>query len=77
MYLDCKVGIPNVVGKISRFRKGKATYIRFEVGRKYLPDKKSYLRNGALRVQSDGTANAKNFAEFVALIVRCRIVYAS
>lgn len=40
MYLDCKVEIPNEVGKISRFRKGKATYIRFEVERKYLPDKK-------------------------------------
>ena len=47
MYLDCKVGIPNEVGKISRFRKGKSTYIRFEVGRKYLLDKKSYLGNGA------------------------------
>ena len=47
MYLDRKIGIPNEVGKISRFRKGKATYIRFEVGRKYLLDKKSYLGNGA------------------------------
>lgn len=34
---------------------------------------KSYMGNGALRVQSDETANAKIFAEFVALIVRCRM----
>ena len=34
---------------------------------------KSYLGNRSLRVQSDETANAKVFAEFVALIIRCRI----
>lgn len=34
---------------------------------------KSYLGNGALRVQSDETANAKIFAEFVALIIRCKM----
>ena len=34
---------------------------------------KSYLGNGALRVQSDETANAKIFAGFVALIIRCKM----
>ena len=34
---------------------------------------KSYLGNRSLRVQSDETAEAKIFTEFVALIVRCRI----
>ena len=34
---------------------------------------KSYLGNRALRVQSDETVNAKIFAEFVALIIRCKM----
>ena len=34
---------------------------------------KSYLGNKSLRVQSDETASAKIFVEFVALIVRCKM----
>lgn len=44
-----------------------------DASEKLLLGDKSYLGNGALRVQSDETANAKIFAEFVALIVRCRM----
>lgn len=40
MYLDCAVKIPDVPGKISFFRKGKAAYVRYEVRRIYNPEKK-------------------------------------
>lgn len=40
MYLDCQVEIPNEPGKITRFRKGKATYIRYAAGRTYNAEKK-------------------------------------
>ena len=40
MYLDCQVEIPNEPGKITRFRKGKATYIRYAAGRIYNAEKK-------------------------------------
>ena len=40
VYLDCQVEIPNEPGKITRFRKGKATYIRYAAGRIYNPEKK-------------------------------------
>lgn len=40
MYLDCQVEIPNEPGKITRFKKGKATYIRFAAGRIYNAEKK-------------------------------------
>ena len=40
VYLDCQVEIPNEPGKITRFRKGKATYIRYAVGRIYNAEKK-------------------------------------
>ena len=40
MYLDCTVSIPEVPGKISFFHKGKSTYVRYETGRIYHPDKK-------------------------------------
>ena len=40
MYLDCQVEIPNVPGKITRFKKGKAIYIRYAAGRIYNPEKR-------------------------------------
>lgn len=40
MYLDCKVDVPIEPGKITRFRKGNTTYIRYVAGRKYNPEKK-------------------------------------
>lgn len=40
MYLDCKVEVPIEPGKITRFRKGNTTYIRYVAGRKYNPEKK-------------------------------------
>ena len=40
MYLDYQVEIPNEPGKITRFRKGKATYIRYAAGRIYNAEKK-------------------------------------
>ena len=40
MYLDCKVEIPNEPGKITRFRKGNTTYIRYVAGRVYNPEKR-------------------------------------
>lgn len=40
MYLDSKVEIPKVEGKISEFRKNNTTYIRYIVGRKYQKEKK-------------------------------------
>ena len=40
MYLDCQVEIPHEPGKITRFKKGKTTYIRYAAGRVYHPDKK-------------------------------------
>lgn len=40
MYLDCQVEIPNEPGKITRFKKGKATYIRYAAGRIYNAEKK-------------------------------------
>ena len=39
MYLDFLVEIPVVQGKITRRRKGDTTYINFEYGRIYDPDK--------------------------------------
>lgn len=40
MYLDSKVEIPKIEGKISEFRKNNTTYIRYIVGRKYQKEKK-------------------------------------
>ena len=40
VYLDCKVEIPNEPGKITRFRKGNTTYIRYVAGRVYNPEKR-------------------------------------
>lgn len=40
MYLDCQVEIPNELGKITRFRKDTATYIRYVAGRVYDDEKK-------------------------------------
>lgn len=38
MYLDCQVEIPNE--PVTRFKKGKATYIRYAAGRIYNAEKK-------------------------------------
>lgn len=40
MYLNCTVEVPVVRGKISVFKKGKTSYVRYAVGRVYHPDKK-------------------------------------
>ena len=40
MYLDCQVEIPNKPGKITHFKKGKATCIRYVAGRIYNAEKK-------------------------------------
>lgn len=45
MYLDCVVEIPDLPGKISRFKKGNTTYIRYVDGRKYNPEKKYNVPN--------------------------------
>lgn len=39
MYLDCQVEISNEPGKITRFKKGKATYIGYAAGRIYNAEK--------------------------------------
>ena len=39
MYLDTAVKIPDVKGKITLQKKGKATYVQYEYDRIYLPDK--------------------------------------
>lgn len=40
MYLNYEVRIPDVPGKINQFKKGKAIYVRYVVGRTYHPEKK-------------------------------------
>lgn len=45
MYLDCIVEIPDLQGKISRFKKGNTTYIRYADGRTYNPEKKYNVPN--------------------------------
>ena len=40
MYYDFAVAIPSVQGKIIAKKKGSATYILFQYGQKYNPDKK-------------------------------------
>ena len=37
MYLDFTVPIPDLPGKIGRFKKGNTVYIRYVVDRKYHP----------------------------------------
>jgi transposase len=45
MYLDCVVEIPVLPGRISRFKKGNVTYVRYVDGRTYHPDKKYNVPN--------------------------------
>ena len=45
MYLDFAVPIPDLPGKIGRFKKGKTVYIRYVVGRKYHADRKYNIPN--------------------------------
>lgn len=45
MYLDFMVDIPDEPGKISCFKKGGHTYVRYVVGRTYHPDKKYNIPN--------------------------------
>ena len=40
MYLDCLVKVPEVKGKITHKNKGNTTYVNYEVGREYLPERK-------------------------------------
>ena len=40
MYYDFTVPIPRVKGKITQMKKGEITYIQFETGRNYLPERK-------------------------------------
>ena len=40
MYYDFTVKIPTVKGKITFMKKGKNTYVQFETGRTYYPDRK-------------------------------------
>jgi transposase len=40
MYMDFLIVIPDVPGKITRKRKGETTYIDYEYGRDYLPERK-------------------------------------
>ena len=44
-----------------------------DVSEKLFRGDKSYLGNKSLRVQSDESASAKIFTEFIALIIRCRM----
>ena len=45
MYLDFEVPIPDLPGKIGRFKKGNTVYIRYVVGRKYYADRKYNIPN--------------------------------
>ena len=45
MYLDLTVPIPDLPGKIGRFKKGNTVYIRYVEGRKYLADRKYNIPN--------------------------------
>ena len=40
MYLDCLVKVPEVKGKITHKNKGNTTYVNYEVGREYFPERK-------------------------------------
>ena len=40
MYLDYLVKVPDAKGKITWKKKGKTTYVNYEIGREYLPDRK-------------------------------------
>ncbi|WP_225209291.1 hypothetical protein [Lactobacillus delbrueckii] len=40
MYYNCRVNISKNTGKISRNKRGKATYIEYTYAREYLPEKK-------------------------------------
>ena len=40
MYLDCLVKMPNAPGKIVYQKKGETTYVYYETGRTYNPNKK-------------------------------------
>ena len=43
MYLKSRVKLPDVHGKLTRLRRGDITYIKYEYGRYYDPEKKIYL----------------------------------
>ena len=45
MYLDFEVPIPDMPGKIGRFKKGNTVYIRYVVGREYHADRKYNIPN--------------------------------
>ena len=45
MYLDFEVPIPDLPGKIGRFKKGNTVYIRYIVDRKYHADRKYNIPN--------------------------------
>ena len=45
MYLDFTVPIPDLPGKIGRFKKGNTTYIRYVAGRQYHADRKYNIPN--------------------------------
>ena len=40
MYLKSRVKLPDVHGKLTRLRRGDITYIKYEYGRYYDPEKK-------------------------------------
>ena len=45
MYLDFTVPIPDMPGKIGRFKKGNTVYIRYVTDRKYYADRKYNVPN--------------------------------
>ena len=58
MYLDFLVEVPKVAGKITRKTKNGITYINYEYGREYDPERRFNIRRLSFRASDMKTREA-------------------